>query len=63
MALIDTVRSEMMAAMKEKNTIKKTVILQETGEKQIPPTIVDINVTAYIPDEWVGSKEQKMIFF
>ncbi|MDD3437574.1 MAG: helicase-related protein, partial [Candidatus Gastranaerophilales bacterium] len=26
-----------------------------------PPTNVDINVTAYIPDEWVGSKEQKMI--
>ena len=25
------------------------------------PTIVDINVTAYIPDEWVGSAEQKMI--
>lgn len=25
------------------------------------PTIVDINATAYIPDEWVGSKEQKMI--
>lgn len=24
-------------------------------------TVVDINVTAYIPDEWVGSKEQKMI--
>ena len=24
-------------------------------------TIVDINVTAYIPDEWVGSTEQKMI--
>ncbi len=24
-------------------------------------SIVDINVTAYIPDEWVGSKEQKMI--
>ena len=24
-------------------------------------TIVDINVTAFIPDEWVGSKEQKMI--
>ncbi len=23
--------------------------------------IVDINVTAFIPDEWVGSKEQKMI--
>lgn len=26
-----------------------------------PPTIVDINVTAFIPDEWVGSTEQKMI--
>lgn len=26
-----------------------------------PPTIVDINITAYIPDEWVGSNEQKMI--
>ena len=26
-----------------------------------PPTIVDINITAFIPDEWVGSKEQKMI--
>ncbi len=25
------------------------------------PTIVDINVTAFIPDEWVGSKDQKMI--
>lgn len=25
------------------------------------PTIIDINVTAYIPDDWVGSKEQKMI--
>ncbi len=25
------------------------------------PTVVDINVTAYIPDEWVGSTEQKMI--
>ncbi len=23
--------------------------------------IVDINITAFIPDEWVGSKEQKMI--
>ena len=29
-------------------------------EKQ-QPAIVDINVTAFIPDEWVGSKEQKMI--
>lgn len=32
----------------------------ETVDKN-PPTIVDINVTAYIPDEWVGSNEQKMI--
>ena len=35
--------------------------LQENGEKPQPPAIVDINVTAFIPDEWVGSKEQKMI--
>lgn len=27
----------------------------------LPQSIVDINVTAYIPDEWVGSSEQKMI--
>ena len=32
----------------------------EKPEKTIP-TIVDINITAYIPDEWVGSAEQKMI--
>lgn len=25
------------------------------------PTVIDINVTAYIPDDWVGSREQKMI--
>ena len=33
------------------------------GEKveKTTPAIVDINVTAYIPDEWVGSSEQKMI--
>ncbi len=43
-------------------------LLEETvnelkGEiiEKITPTIIDINVTAYIPDEWVGSKEQKMI--
>jgi transcription-repair coupling factor (superfamily II helicase) len=43
-------------------------LLEETvqelqGEKveKVSPTIVDINVTAYIPDEWVGSTEQKMI--
>lgn len=29
-------------------------------EKEVA-TIVDINVTAFIPDEWVGSAEQKMI--
>ncbi len=27
----------------------------------VKPTIIDINITAFIPDEWVGSKEQKMI--
>lgn len=43
-------------------------LLEETvqelqGEKvdKVTPTIIDINVTAYIPDEWVGSAEQKMI--
>lgn len=43
-------------------------LLEETvnelkGEKveTVAPSIVDINVTAYIPDEWVGSSEQKMI--
>jgi len=43
-------------------------LLEETvkelqGEKidRTQPTIVDINVTAYIPDEWVGSSDQKMI--
>ena len=43
-------------------------LLEETvnelkGEsvKANKPTIVDINVTAFIPDEWVGSTEQKMI--
>lgn len=32
----------------------------EVIENKIP-AIVDINVTAYIPDDWVGSAEQKMI--
>ena len=43
-------------------------LLEETvnelkGEKikANKPTVVDINITAYIPDEWVGSSEQKMI--
>lgn len=43
-------------------------LLEETvnelrGEKikANKPTIVDINITAFIPDEWVGSGEQKMI--
>ena len=35
--------------------------LNNTETQKIVHTIVDINVTAYIPDEWVGSKEQKMI--
>lgn len=32
----------------------------EHVEKEVA-TIVDINVTAFIPDDWVGSAEQKMI--
>ena len=35
--------------------------IQEGKTQDYKPAIVDINVTAYIPDEWVGSKEQKMI--
>lgn len=35
--------------------------LRGEGVNKNKPAIVDINVTAYIPDEWVGSKEQKMI--
>ena len=35
--------------------------LKGEQEEKISPTIVDINVTAYIPDDWVGSAEQKMI--
>ncbi len=38
-------------------------VLELQGEKSANtvPAIIDINVTAFIPDEWVGSKEQKMI--
>ena len=35
--------------------------LQGNIKEEVVQTIVDINVTAFIPDEWVGSKEQKMI--
>ncbi len=35
--------------------------LQGQAVNKNTPAIVDINVTAYIPDEWVGSAEQKMI--
>jgi len=35
--------------------------LQGQSVEKGEPAIVDINITAYIPDEWVGSKEQKMI--
>ena len=38
-------------------TIKE---LQDIKEHKYKSSIIDINVTAYIPDEWVGSKEQKM---
>ncbi|GBF23416.1 transcription-repair coupling factor [Candidatus Gastranaerophilus sp. (ex Termes propinquus)] len=30
-------------------------------ESKAPPTIVDINTDAFIPDEWVGSTEQKIL--
>ena len=38
-------------------------VLEIKGEKTQTnkPAIVDINITAFIPDDWVGSKEQKMI--
>ena len=35
--------------------------LQGQFVSKATPTIVDINTTAFIPDEWVGSSEQKMI--
>ncbi len=35
--------------------------LKGEGVNKIKPCVVDINITAFIPDEWVGSKEQKMI--
>ncbi len=35
--------------------------LQGEAVNKTEPTIVDINITAFIPDEWVGSSEQKMI--
>ncbi len=35
--------------------------IQEGKAVEYKPAIVDINVTAYIPDDWAGSKEQKMI--
>ena len=35
--------------------------LQGELVEKISPTVVDINTTAFIPDEWVGSGEQKMI--
>ncbi len=35
--------------------------LQGEALEKIPPAIIDINITAFIPDEWVGSTEQKMI--
>ncbi|MCR5260731.1 MAG: transcription-repair coupling factor [Candidatus Gastranaerophilales bacterium] len=35
--------------------------LQDIKVHKYKSSVVDINVTAYIPDEWVGSKEQKML--
>ena len=39
-------------------TIKE---LQDIKDYKLKSSIIDINVTAYIPDEWVGSQEQKMM--
>lgn len=42
--------------------LEETVMeLKGEGITKEKPAIVDINVTAFIPDEWVGSSEQKMI--
>jgi transcription-repair coupling factor (superfamily II helicase) len=42
--------------------LEETVMeLKGEGVETKKPAIVDINVTAYISDDWVGSSEQKMI--
>ena len=42
--------------------LEETVLeLKGEGEKIVKPAIIDINTTAFIPDDWVGSTEQKMI--
>ncbi len=42
--------------------LEETVMeLKGEGTKVVKPAIIDINVTAFIPDDWVGSTEQKMI--
>ena len=40
------------------DTVKE---LQGEAVRKETPTVVDIRITAFIPDDWVGSKEQKMI--
>ncbi|MDD3014063.1 MAG: transcription-repair coupling factor [Candidatus Gastranaerophilales bacterium] len=35
--------------------------LQGIKPQKAEPPVVDINITAYIPDEWLGDKEQKML--
>ena len=32
----------------------------EKPQEKVLPTTIDINITAFIPDEWVGGKEQKL---
>ncbi len=48
-----------------KNEAKQGIEAYKNPEKQAiqkkEPCIVDIKATAYIPDEWVGSYEQKML--
>jgi len=44
------------------NLLEETVQeLQGIKPGKAEPPIVDINITAFIPDEWVGDKEQKML--
>lgn len=35
--------------------------LQDIKEHKFKSSVIDINVTAYIPDEWVGAEEQKLL--
>lgn len=44
-------------------SLLEDAVKEMQGEKvnKKEPPVVDINITAYIPDEWIGQKDQKMI--